>query len=78
MKTTLELDDVLDAQLRETARRHGWSLKEALSKALREGLRIVQGQGRAQEPLRLVMTKGRLLVDPCDEEALSEAMKPEP
>ena len=78
MKTTLDLDDVLDAKLRETARRHGWSLKEALSKALREGLRVVQGENRPQGPLKLVMAKGRLLVDPCDEEALSEAMKPEP
>jgi hypothetical protein len=78
MKTTLDLDDVLDARLRETARRHGWSLKEALSKALREGLRIVQRKDRSQGPLRLAMAKGRLLVDPCDEEALSEALKPEP
>ena len=77
MKTTLELDDALDARLRRTAHRRGWTLKETLSKALRAGLRSVAQEETAPTPMNLTMAKGPLLIDPCDKEALSEAIPPE-
>ena len=77
MKTTLELDDALDAQLRQAARRRGWSLKETVSRAIREGLRALRSEGRPGRPFRWATSKGRLLIDPCDRDALDEALKPE-
>ncbi len=77
MKTTLELDDALAAQVRRTAHRRGWSLKETVTLALRAGLRVV-GEGELpRRSMTWTRTKGRLLVDPCDREALSQAMRPE-
>ena len=76
MKTTLELDDALDARLRKTAHRRGWTLKETVSRALRAGLLSVAKE-TAPAPMNLTMAKGPLLIDPCDKEALSEAIPPE-
>ena len=76
MKTTLELDDSLDAQVRKTAHLHGWTLKETVSKALRAGLEAVSRKESRLAPLKLTLIKGPLLVDISDRDALSEAMGP--
>ena len=75
MKTTLELDDRLDAQVRKAAHRHGWTLKETVSRALRAGLGLLEPRQPAKE-FRWHTVQGPLLVDPSDREALSEAMGP--
>ena len=75
MKTTLELDDALDATLRRTAHRNGWSLKDTVSKALRAGLDRLESR-RPAKAFRWHTVQGPLLVDPSDREALSEAMGP--
>ena len=75
MKTTLELDDALDAKLRRMAHRCGWSLKDTVSRALRAGLDHLEPP-RSTKKFRWNTVPGPLLVDPSDREALSEAMGP--
>lgn len=78
MKTTLELDDALDDQVRATARKRGWSLKDTISKALRAGLQTLHKDAGTPPLFRWHTSPGRLLVDPADREALSKIFEPEP
>lgn len=74
MRTTLNLDDDVAAQLAEESRRRGRSLSRTANELLRTGLRT-EGNEVGLEPYDLpVFDAGRVLVDVTDVAAALELL----
>ena len=73
MKTTLNIDDVVFAELKREAARQGRTMSEMVETALRLLLRSQRKRG-ALPPLRS-FDSGGVLVDIADRDALYQAME---
>jgi hypothetical protein len=74
MKTTLNIDDRVMAQLRREAVRRGCTMSALVESALRLLLRPARGEPSDLPPLPTFKSGGHL-VDVADREALSQAME---
>jgi hypothetical protein len=70
MKTTLNIDDIVMAELKREAARQGRTMSELVDTALRLLLRSQRKRGRIPRP-----RSGDTLVDIADREALYQAME---
>ncbi len=73
MKTTLNIDDTVMAQLKREAARQGRTISELVEMALR--LLFRSQRKREELPPLPTFHSGGTLVDPADRDALYEAMK---
>ncbi len=74
MKTTLNVDDAVMAELRREAARQGRTMSEMVETALRLLLRAQRKRGAPLPPLPTFHSGGEL-VDIADRDALYEAME---
>jgi hypothetical protein len=73
MKTTLNIDDTVMAQLKREAARQGRTMSELVETALRL---LFRSQRKAEEPAPLpTFHSGGALVDVADRDALYQAME---
>lgn len=74
MKTTLNIDDAVMAQLKREAARQGRTMSELVESALRSALRGARRKREALDPLP-TFSSGGALVDIADRDALYHAME---
>jgi len=72
MKTTLNIDDTVMAQLKREAARQGRTMSELVETALRS---LFQSRKKASDLPPLPMFNGGALVDIADRDALYQAME---